>query len=119
MFTSNFFQVEKFKDGYDWKGEDDKYGPLPTSINRASDAPDSDLEKASEAIRNRKKWKTKTRRHLLDEPVGKDWLVRQRAIAMFEARRRPDWNSAEFNKRYPPYKFTFSNDDDYSNDQVW
>lgn len=38
-------------------------------------------------------------------PVGLEFLVRQREIALYEARKRPDFDAEEFDKSYPPYKF--------------
>ena len=91
----------------------EKYGPFYRSINRASDGPDSDIEREKEAIRSRVVDVPKTRRDLIDKPVGRKWLVRQRSIAEYEARKRPDWNKAAFDKCYPPYSFDHDDSDDY------
>ena len=38
-------------------------------------------------------------------PVGLEFLVRQREIALYEARKREDFDQETFDKAYPQYQF--------------
>ena len=37
--------------------------------------------------------------------LGLEYLVRKRAIAEYEAKKRPDFNQEDFDNEYPPYNF--------------
>ena len=103
-------QVEAEGSSYAWDAEMVRYGPLDTSIGRASDDPDSDLEDRDEDLKRRAKGKN---RKTLKAYVGREWLFRQQEIARYEARRRPDWDEAAFDASYPEYQFDFSGSDEY------
>lgn len=100
-------QVQRLRRGYDWAGEEEKYGPIDSVLNRASDDSDSDLECRSKRREylSRKDFKRAELTDSVSGPVGLEFLVRQREIAKYEAMKRPDYCAVKFAKEYPPYKF--------------
>ena len=100
-------QVETLGAYYDWEGEDEKYGEIDTPFNRASDDFDSDLEErpVMKAFLTEKLRLRAMSEELKQQPMGIEVLVRQRAIAEYEALKRPDFDKDAFDTLYPPYKF--------------
>ena len=107
LTLSRFFQVETLGSRYDWEGENEKYGEINSPFNRASDDSDSDLEDrpVMKAFLTEKLRLRAMTEELKEQPMGLEVLVRHRAIAEYEARKRPDFNKEAFDAMYPPYIF--------------
>ena len=99
-------QVEALLHYYDWEGEAEKYGEARAPLNRASDNSGSDLEErpVRRAYLSEKHRLRAMQEELDKSDLGLEYLVRKRAIAEYEAKKRSDFNQEDFDNGYPPYK---------------
>ena len=105
-------QVEALLHDYDWEGEAEKYGEPRAPLNRASDDSDSDLEErpVRRAYLSEKHRLRAMQEELDKSDLGLEYLVRKRAIAEYEAKKRSDFNQEDFDNGYPPYEFDINHD---------
>ena len=108
--VSTLLQVERKKFEYKWDLENKKYGPLAFQMDRASDADDSDFENRDQELKARA---LGSGRRTLRAIVGRKWLIAQRNLAKYEARRHPCWSEEKFEKEYPEFDFEWTDSDDY------